>query len=277
MAKTKWIVPVVALVLCAVSLIGAGYAQYASSLNDNEAATVNNHYGTVTMSGTPGHYTLTYEDTDADEVILTVRVAGLSSDYSPGTVLDLWLGETSATSEFGSRYVATVSDSVLTSLVRPLSGSESVYTDSDAEYTVTCSAGTVSVTKGGQPVAVFGKNFVDGSAVYAVSLSGDTVTGVSRVITATGTAGTYSFRDGGSGYAVTCSGSLVSSAVRSEVISAAVDGYGIAEFGAKVVGLAQNSWQQALMLRCGGADADIGSYTVNAKFYSIEPESHTAM
>lgn len=259
------------LIMLSVGL-GAGYAQYTSTLTDNETVTVSNHYGTVTMSGTPGHYTLTYEDTDADEAILSVRVAGLSSDYSPGTVLDLWLGEIDATAEFSSTYTATVSDSVLVSLVRPLQGSGSTYSDSGTEYRVTCSAGVISVTKGGQPVAVVGQNFVDGSAVYSVSLSGDTVTGVSRVIAVNGSSGTYSFRDGGYGYALTCSGTSVSSAVKSDVISAAVDGYGVAEFGTRVVGLSQSQWQQSIALRCDGTLTDVGAYNVNAVIHSTEPE-----
>lgn len=259
------------LTILSVSL-GIGYAQYTSTLSDNETVTVNNHYGTVTISGTPGHYILNYEDTDANEAILSMKISGLSSDYSPGTQLDLWLGDTDAIGEFGTRYTATVADSELTSLVRPLGNSESVYTDSGTEYTVTCSAGVIRATKGGQPLAVVGQNFVDGSAIYSVTLSGDTVTGVNRVITVNGSSGTYSFSDGGYGYAVVCSGSSVTSAVKCDVISAEVDGLGVVEFGARVIGLAGNHWQQSVTLRCGGTAADIGAYSISAVFYSIELE-----
>lgn len=53
MAKTKWIVPAIALVLCAASLIGAGYAAYAASLQDNESVNVSNSYVVVSYGATP--------------------------------------------------------------------------------------------------------------------------------------------------------------------------------------------------------------------------------
>lgn len=52
MAKTKWIVPAVALMLCAVSLIGAGYAAYSATLTDNETITADNNYITLTLGET---------------------------------------------------------------------------------------------------------------------------------------------------------------------------------------------------------------------------------
>ncbi len=44
MTNNKWIVPIVAIVLCAVSLIGAGYAAYTATLSDTETATYENDY-----------------------------------------------------------------------------------------------------------------------------------------------------------------------------------------------------------------------------------------
>jgi len=44
MAKTKYIVPVVAMMLCVVSLIGAGYAAYSAKLTDTESITADNQY-----------------------------------------------------------------------------------------------------------------------------------------------------------------------------------------------------------------------------------------
>ncbi len=44
MAKTKWIVPAVALVLCAASLIGAGYAAYSATLQDSETQNLTSNY-----------------------------------------------------------------------------------------------------------------------------------------------------------------------------------------------------------------------------------------
>ena len=53
MAKTKWIVPAVALVLCAASLIGAGYAAYTATLTDNETVTADNNFVTLTLGSSP--------------------------------------------------------------------------------------------------------------------------------------------------------------------------------------------------------------------------------
>lgn len=52
MAKTKWIVPAVALVLCAASLIGAGYAAYSATLTDNETVTADNNFVVLSLGAT---------------------------------------------------------------------------------------------------------------------------------------------------------------------------------------------------------------------------------
>jgi len=44
MAKTKWIVPAIALVVCAASLVGAAYAAYTATLTDNESVTADNNF-----------------------------------------------------------------------------------------------------------------------------------------------------------------------------------------------------------------------------------------
>ncbi len=44
MAKTKYIVPVVAMMLCVVSLIGAAYAAYSATLTDEESVTATSKY-----------------------------------------------------------------------------------------------------------------------------------------------------------------------------------------------------------------------------------------
>ena len=49
MAKTKWIVPAIAMVLCAASLIGAGYAAYTATLTDTETVTVDQNFVTLNM------------------------------------------------------------------------------------------------------------------------------------------------------------------------------------------------------------------------------------
>ncbi len=44
MAKTKWIVPAIALVICAASLVGAAYAAYTATLQANQNVTTDNNY-----------------------------------------------------------------------------------------------------------------------------------------------------------------------------------------------------------------------------------------
>lgn len=44
MAKTKYIVPAVAMMLCVVSLIGAAYAAYSATLTDTESVTATSKY-----------------------------------------------------------------------------------------------------------------------------------------------------------------------------------------------------------------------------------------
>lgn len=55
MAKTKWIVPAIAIVICAASMVGAAYAAYTATLTDNESVTADNNFvemglGTRTLS-----------------------------------------------------------------------------------------------------------------------------------------------------------------------------------------------------------------------------------
>ncbi len=49
MAKTKYIVPVVAMMLCVVSLIGAAYAAVSATLTDNETVDAKNKYVELTL------------------------------------------------------------------------------------------------------------------------------------------------------------------------------------------------------------------------------------
>ncbi len=50
--NNKWIVPIVAILLCAVSLIGAGYAALSATLVDNETTTIDNDYLKLTLDHT---------------------------------------------------------------------------------------------------------------------------------------------------------------------------------------------------------------------------------
>ncbi len=260
-------------VVCVLIMVAAGfgtaYAQYSSTLSDTETIGAENHYGTATLTGTPGAYTLTYTDTTADSVYLTVKVAGLSSDFAIGTIMDLWLGGENAAGEFGTTYRATVDGSTLVSLNKRLSASGSTYTDGDVSFVITCTAGTISVTKGGSPIAVTNGNFHDGTSLYRVTAAGDTVSDVCRIIPVNGSSGSYSFDDGGYKYAFACAGSSVTSASKCVVVSSAVDSMGVVTFNTASVGLTQKSWNEAIALYSGGSPvSDLGSYNVQARFYS---------
>ncbi len=81
MAKSKWIVPAVAMMLCAVSLIGAGYAAYSATLTDNETITADNNYVTLTLG------TTTFADKEIDlEYVYTAEYTNggsLSQTWAP--------------------------------------------------------------------------------------------------------------------------------------------------------------------------------------------------
>lgn len=262
-------VTLVCVLIMLAAGIGTAYAQYSSTLTDTETVDVNNHYGIATLSESSGTYTLSYEDTTADTVYLNMTVAGLSSYYSVGTILDLWLGGEDASSEFGSTgYYATVDGTAMTALAKHLTASGSTYTDGTTEYTVTCSDDVITVTKGGSSLTVTDGNFFDGTNLYAVTASGSTVSDVSRIIPVNGSSGSYIFDDDGYRYVVTCSGSAVTAVTKCIVVSSAVDSYGIATFNAWTTDLTNKSWQDTVALYCAGTDADLGSFYVDAKFYS---------
>ena len=71
MAKTKWIVPTIAIVLCAASLVGAAYAAYTATLTDTETMDTTNSYTTLSL----GTNTLTRE-IDLDWDTATVQANG---------------------------------------------------------------------------------------------------------------------------------------------------------------------------------------------------------
>jgi len=52
MAKTKWIVPTIAIVLCAASLVGAAYAAYTATLTDTESVTADNNFVVMGLGDT---------------------------------------------------------------------------------------------------------------------------------------------------------------------------------------------------------------------------------
>ncbi len=267
--KAYNVVTLVCVLVMVAAWIGTGYAAYTSTLTDSESMDVENHYGMATLSGTSGTYTLTYEDTDANTVYLNMTVAGLSSYYAVGTIMDLWLGGADAASEFsGTGYYATVSGTEMTALAKHLTASGSTYTDNGTEFTVTCSGGTISVTVGGAALTLLNGNFFYGTDVYVVTASGDTVSDVSRVIPVNGSSGSYIFDDGGYRYIVTCSGSAVSAVSKCVVVSSAVDSYGIVTFNTWTTDLTDKSWTDTVELYCGGTDANIGNFYVDAKFYS---------
>ncbi len=263
-------VTLVCVIIMLAAGIGSAYAYYSSTLTDDETVTVNNNYGTVSLSETEGIYTLSYQDTTSDSVYLTIRMSGLSSDFSAGTILDLWIGSENVTAGFGTSYSATVDGNELIALSKPLSASGSTYTDGDRAYDITCSDDVITVTKGGTPVTVTFGNFRYGTDYYIVDASGDTVNSVKRIIPINGSNGEYAFDDGGYTYALTCSGSAVTKAVRAIVVSSKVDAQGNASFGTWTKGLTLKHWQDTIDLYCVGTAADIGSYDIEARFYSAE-------
>ena len=268
--KAVSVIAIAVTLIALVAGIGSAYAYYNSTLTDNETVTAINNYGTVTLTEQDGVYTLSYDDTTSDSVYLTMDISGLSPDYAAGTILDLWIGKENVTAGFGSSYNATVVGNELKALSKPLDASGSTYTDGNRTYNVTCSDDVVTVTKNGTPISVAFGNFRDGTDYYIVDASGDTVNSVKRIIPINGSNGEYAFDDDGYTYAVTCSGSAVTKAVRAVVVSSMVDAQGNASFGTWTKGLTLKHWQDTIDLYCVGTAADIGSYDIEARFYSAE-------
>ncbi len=129
MAKSKWIVPAVAMMLCAVSLIGAGYAAYTATLTDTETVTADNNFVTLTV----GANTLT------DEIDL----------YYDSTFV--YAGGTTATS---TTYVPYIDKNTTTGEQKQVLGSFAItvdQTDKGDEVTVSgyrLAIGNVTVTAG---------------------------------------------------------------------------------------------------------------------------------
>lgn len=264
------VVTIVCVLIIIAACISSGYALYTSTLTDDETITVDNNYGTATLTESAGVYTLTYDDTTADSVYLTVKLSGLSSDYAPGTILDLWIGKEDVTSAFNSQYNKSVSGGVLTSLSKRLTLYNGVYVDGDTSFAVSCSADVITVEKNGTPLTVTYGNFHDGINHYIVSASGDTVNSVSRIITINGSDGNYVIDEDGYRYLITCSGSAVTSVYRCKVISASVDAMGKASFGTWTKDLTLKHWQDTIALYCSGTEGDLGIYDIDARFYSAE-------
>ncbi len=264
------VVTVVCMLIIIAACFGSGYALYTSTLTDDETVTVNNNYGTATLTESAGVYILTYDDTTADSVYLTVKLSGLSSDYAPGTILDLWIGKEDVTSAFNGQYNKTVSNGELTSLSKKLVLIDGKYTDGDLSFSVTCTADVISVEKDGTPITVTYGNFRYGNSFYVVDASGNTVNSVSRIVPINGSDGSYVTDEDGYRYLISCSGSSVTSVHRSKVVSASVDAMGRASFGTWTKGLTLKHWQDTIDLYCVGTAADIGSYDIEARFYSAE-------
>ena len=77
MAKTKWIVPAIALVICAASLVGAAYAAYTASMSDTETVNATNNYVTVgdttSLSSSIALEWNTANDVDAGTITYTIN------------------------------------------------------------------------------------------------------------------------------------------------------------------------------------------------------------
>ncbi len=264
------VVTVVCMLIIIAACFGSGYALYTSTLTDDETVSVNNNYGTATLTESAGVYILTYDDTTADSVYLTVKLSGLSSDYAPGTILDLWIGKEDVTSIFNSQYNKTISDGEFTALSKKLVLSNGHYNDGDLSFDVTCTDDVISVEKDGTPLTVTYGNFRYGNSFYIVDASGNTVNGVSRIVPINGSGGTYVMDEDGYRYLITCSGPSVTSVYRCKVVSASVDALGKASFGTWTKDLTEKHWQDTVALYCAGEEADLGTYEIAAKFYSAE-------
>lgn len=74
MAKTKWIVPAIALVICAASLVGAAYAAYTATLTDSETVNATSNYVELSLGNRTAQASINFEwDTDTP---VTAGVAG---------------------------------------------------------------------------------------------------------------------------------------------------------------------------------------------------------
>ena len=262
-------VSVIAIIVALVTLtagVGAAYAFYNSNLIDNETATINNNYGTASLSENDGVYTLSYQDTTADSVYLTLTVSGL--EHPQGTIIDLWLGEENAMSEFSTKYSFAVDGNTLTSLSRPLAHNGSNYSDGDSTYTVTCSAGDITVMKGVQELSVLMGMFYDDGRCYTVDATGNTVSSVSLMIPIDGSDGKYAFDDGGYRYMITCSGSSVTAAKKCVVVSSSVNNLGVVKFSTWAIDLTAKAWIDTIALYSDSTAVDLSSCDIDAVFYS---------
>ena len=260
-------ISVVAIIVALVTLTaGVGAAYAFSNLIDDETTTINNNYGTASLSENDGVYTLSYQDTTADSVYLTLTVSGL--EHPQGTIIDLWLGEENAISEFGTKYSFAVDGNTLTSLSRPLAHNDNSYTDGDATYTVTCRNDTVAVMKGDQELSVLMGMFYDDGRCYTVDATGNTVSSVSLMIPIDGSDGKYAFDDGGYRYMITCSGSSVTAAKKCVVVSSSVNNLGVVKFSTWAIDLTAKAWSDTIALYSGSTAVDLSSCDIDAVFYS---------
>lgn len=137
--NSKWIVPVVAMILCAVSLIGAGYAAYSATLSDSETATLDQNY--VKLTEGTGYVAASQVDVYWDYSIAVVNGTPADPVYRP--YLDV--ETTDSVVKYGEIFKLSVGKDI-THL-----GDE--VTDSDS-YTLTVSSHTCS-TLSGTTIAVF--------------------------------------------------------------------------------------------------------------------------
>ena len=259
-------VTLVCVLIMLAAGIGSGYAYYSATLNDNETVTVENNYGTVVLTESEGVYTLSYQDTTADKVYLTVNISGL--ELPQGTIVDLWLGEENVISGFDSAYSTTVDGTALTALSRPLAHNDDSYTDGNATYTVTCRDDTVTVMKDDQELSVLMGMFYDDGRCYTVDASGNNVSSVSLMISINGSDGKYVFDDGGYRYIVTCSASSVTAAKRCIVVSSSVNNSGEAAFRSWTLNLTAKAWNDTVALYNGNSAVDLSTCEIDGVFYS---------
>ncbi len=156
MTNNKWIVPIVAIVLCAVSLIGAGYAAYTATLSSSENVAVENDYTILefdsytiaddifvefnsdTTFSAPSTYTTTYQALESVQDILTFSV-DTTKQYGTVDTVDA-ITATIAFATGGSGELGTYFDTVNLSISEVSNNSFTPVTaNNDGSYTLDAS------------------------------------------------------------------------------------------------------------------------------------------
>ncbi len=145
MAKTKYIVPAVAMLLCAVSLIGAGYAAYSATLTDNDKVVADNNYVTLEL----GEHTFSNVEIDLEYVSTFVYTNGASpvATYKPYLANNkVLLGAFSVTADKTNEDTTRTTGGYTLAITNPVCAQQltgaaiTAYTDEAMEHAATLSS-----------------------------------------------------------------------------------------------------------------------------------------